>query len=153
MNLVIIVLCGLVHGTDFIFPREHRYNLVFISTSIAGICTGFLSFALFFLSRTREEKEAHPVLNQEVKAMNPQKKLFEKALEDIGRGNVQQSEFRRDFSGLYVSLDFPLSVFNMCTSIFGGHPIWGVVGLLTDFLPGLEWNSRKDLVSSIKIRT
>ena len=152
MNLVIIVLCGLVHGTDFIFPREHGYNLVFISTSIAGICSGILSFALFFLSRTREEKEAHPVPDQEARAMNPQQMLFEKALEDIGQGNVQQSEFRRDFSGLYVCLDLPFSIWNSFKiAVIQGDPIWGVVGLLIDFLPGLEWHSRKDLVSSIKI--
>jgi len=147
VNLVIIVLCGLVHGTDFIFPREHRYNLVFISTSIAGICSGILSFALFFLSRTREEKEAHPVPDQEARAMNPQQMLFEKALEDIGQGNVQQSEFRRDFSGLYVCLDLPFSIWNSFKiAVIQGDPIWGVVGLLIDFLPGLEWHSRKDLV-------
>ena len=85
--------------------------------------------------------------------MHPQKMLFEKALEDIGRENVQQSEFRRDFSGLFFGLELPLSVKTAYeTIVTEGNPIWGVVGLLLTFLPGLEWHSQKNLVSSTKIK-
>ena len=148
INLVLIPICGLVHDTDYIFPREHRYNLVFISTSIIGACAGALSFVLFSLSRTTEEKES--ALNQEARALIPQTRLFERALEDRGQGNVLQSEFRKDFTGLFILLDFPLSVWSAMKTVYYGDPIWGVVTLLTDFLPGLEWHSRKDLVSLTK---
>ena len=150
MNLVLLVSCGLVHCISTnIFQKDHSFNPAFLSTSIVGACTGILSFALFFLSRTRQEKETHLVLNQEETSASSQKMLFEKALEDRGQ-DALHSEFRRDFSGLWVFMDYTPVCTASLKHFLEEDPIWGALCLLISFLPGMAWHSRKDLVSTDK---
>lgn len=73
--------------------------------------------------------------------------LFEKALEDRGQ-DAFHSEFRRDFSGLWVFMDYPLGCTDVVTTFMLGNPIWAVLRLLIIFLPGMAWHSRKNLVSA-----
>ena len=147
-NLLLLLSSGLVHSLGFNSPRNQSYNLLFISICVAGACTGALSLALFFLSQKREENEADLVLKKGERPESSRKMLFEKALEDRGRENVLHSEFRRDFSGLWVFVDYPGQCYVALNFFHTKDPIWGVLCLLHIFLPGIAWHSRKELVST-----
>ena len=111
-----------------------------------GAGSGILSFSLFFVSRTREEKETHVVKNIENTSESPQR-LYEKAHKDIGRKNGQQQGFKRNWSGLWVLADYPLKFMSVFIQFYLGNPVWGSLELFLTFLPGFAWHSKKDLVS------
>ena len=117
VNLVIIVVFGIYQtAKDHVTNTPHENTPIVFNASVLGACFGILSFALFHLSRKEEkEKVATHELTEEVTEV----KLFEKALKDIGpcpcgQTNTSSSEFRRDYKGLFVLLDYPFVLVDLC---------------------------------------
>ena len=148
VNLILTASCLLIHFVPGnIFPGYHRNeDHLFIVTLMIGAGSGILSFSLFFVSRTREEKETHVVKNIENTSESPQR-LYEKAHKDIGRKNGQQQGFKRDWSGLWALVDYPMLLISVVNHFFKGNPVWGTLQFFLAFLPGFAWYSKKDLVS------